>query len=116
MKDKRVLLGSFGVDSGQVLICDPCYIDSEWEKSNERKIGKFSYGGCCATTLGANEGEKPKDGIAFGGELLYKKGHSGAGVVSCTGFGDGCYEVFAVIGDVPHWGKRVKKLEIIFVD
>lgn len=25
-----VLLGSVGVDSGQLMVCDPCYIDSEW--------------------------------------------------------------------------------------
>jgi hypothetical protein len=26
------LIGHVGVDSGQLLLCDPCYIDSEWEK------------------------------------------------------------------------------------
>jgi hypothetical protein len=25
-------IGVVGVDSGQILICDPCYIDSEWKK------------------------------------------------------------------------------------
>ena len=25
-------IGIVGVDSGQILICDPCYIDSEWKK------------------------------------------------------------------------------------
>jgi hypothetical protein len=25
-------IGVVGVDSGQIVICDPCYIDSEWEK------------------------------------------------------------------------------------
>jgi hypothetical protein len=25
------LIGHVGVDSGQLLLCDPCYIDSEWE-------------------------------------------------------------------------------------
>ena len=27
----RVLIGEVGVDSGRVLICDPCYIESEWK-------------------------------------------------------------------------------------
>lgn len=31
---KRKLIGHVGVDSGQLLLCDPCYIDSEWEKEN----------------------------------------------------------------------------------
>lgn len=29
---KRKLIGHVGVDSGQLLLCDPCYIDSEWKK------------------------------------------------------------------------------------
>lgn len=28
------LIGHVGVDSGQLLLCDPCYIDSEWEKED----------------------------------------------------------------------------------
>lgn len=28
----RKLIGHIGIDSGQVVICDPCYIDSEWKK------------------------------------------------------------------------------------
>ena len=31
---KKKLLGHVGVDSGQLLITDPCYIDSSWEKEN----------------------------------------------------------------------------------
>ncbi len=30
----KKLLGEIAVDSGQVLICDPCYIDSEWKKED----------------------------------------------------------------------------------
>lgn len=29
---KKKLIGYVGVDSGQLLLCDPCYIDSEWEQ------------------------------------------------------------------------------------
>ena len=28
------LIGQVGVDSGQLLLCDPCYIDSEWQKED----------------------------------------------------------------------------------
>jgi len=33
-------IGVVGVDSGQIVICDPCYIDSEWKKEefNIRRI------------------------------------------------------------------------------
>lgn len=29
------LIGQVGVDSGQVLLCDPCYIDGEWKRDTE---------------------------------------------------------------------------------
>lgn len=29
------LVGHVGVDSGQLLVCDPCYIDSQWLKDKE---------------------------------------------------------------------------------
>lgn len=35
---KKKLLGSVGVDSGQLLVCDPCYIDSEWMKEDFKDI------------------------------------------------------------------------------
>ena len=47
------LIGHVGVDSGQLLLCDPCYIDSEWEKEDftdirvhEHKVTKdtLTYG------------------------------------------------------------------------
>jgi len=34
MKSKKVLVGRVGVDSGQILICDPCYIDSSWRRED----------------------------------------------------------------------------------
>lgn len=30
----KKFIGEVGVDSGQILICDPCYIDSQWKKEN----------------------------------------------------------------------------------
>lgn len=35
---KKELIGFVGVDSGQLLLCDPCYIDSEWEKEEFEDI------------------------------------------------------------------------------
>jgi len=32
IKKDEILIGYVGVDSGQLMICDPGYIDSEWEK------------------------------------------------------------------------------------
>jgi hypothetical protein len=105
---KRVLLGHVGVDSGQIMISDPCYVkdfnDSEDfnpARADERGNYPYSYNGSCGATLSD----------AMGGQL-------GAihGVVSSTGYGDGCYEVWATIGDSAGWGRRVHKLEVIFID
>jgi hypothetical protein len=34
----EVVIGHVGVDSGQLMICDPCYIDSEWENEDFEDI------------------------------------------------------------------------------
>lgn len=35
---KVKFIGEVAVDSGQLLLCDPCYIDSEWEKEDFEDI------------------------------------------------------------------------------
>jgi len=105
---KRVLLGNVGVDSGQIMISDPCYvkgfIDNEkFEPARADDEGNYpySYNGSCGATLSE----------AMGGQLGVIHG-----VVSSTGYGDGCYEVWATIGESAGWGVRVHKLEVIFID
>ncbi len=81
------LIGHVGVDSGQVMITDPCYLDS-W-KANEFKERStkldYSYEGACNATLGDNGGAEIGSGTQ--------------GVASRTAFGDGTYPVFQIIGD-----------------
>ncbi len=67
----------------------------------------FSFNGCCQVTL-----NNPNRG----GQLNYKLGHAGAGVVFNTGVGDGCYPVYAYLDDVPGWGVRVVKIEVDFTE
>ena len=105
---KMKKIGVVGVDSGQILITDPCYIGSEWKKTDDNKDlghednkGQFSYGGCCHATLKNKE---------LGGQLNYKLGHAGAGVVSRAGYGDGSYPVYAIYNDEG----RVDKLIVDF--
>jgi hypothetical protein len=92
-------LGEVGVDSGQLLVTDPCYIDSEWiadeaftgyrpaepsetvEQSDV--LGRYSYNGASQASLRG------------GGQLAYALGHPGAGVAFPTGWGDGTYPVYA---------------------
>ena len=40
---KKVLLGHVAVDSGQLLLCDPCYIDSEWEKEDFTDVRVYKH-------------------------------------------------------------------------
>ena len=108
MKLTKKLLGHCGVDSGQILLTDPCYIENEWKKQgkkgldfeNEKSKGEYSYQGCCIETVKK----------AGGGQLNYKMGHAGAGVVCSSGHGDGTYPVYAYYNEEG----RIMKVEIKF--
>ena len=45
MNSKTILVGHVGVDSGQILICDPCYIDSSWKKEDFADIRRYRHQG-----------------------------------------------------------------------
>lgn len=101
-------IGFVAVDSGQIVITDPANL-SFWKDNGfgeSEQVGEYSYGGACDLTLSDN----------FDGQLVFESGTGGAGVVSRTGLGDGLYPVYATIVDLPHWGKRVSKIEIVFID
>lgn len=91
---KRIKIGEVGVDSGQLLVCDPCYIDSSWEKEDfdgkdaGPSISQFSYNACCKKTLADDE--------QYDGQLYYDKDRksAGIGVTFSSGYGDGCYPVY----------------------
>jgi len=103
---KRKKIGDVGVDSGQVMITDPCYIENEWIKRkfdpHSPRTREFSYNGACHETV--TEGG--------GGQLNYRLGHAGAGVAASSGWGDGVYPIFASYNEEG----RIAKLEIIFID
>jgi len=96
---ERVKIGIVGVDSGQLMIMDPCYA-----------IGDSGFG--------TQEDYKKACEVSHpvGGQLKYKMGHDGLGVVFSSGFGDGTYDVYATIKDCGTWGKRVTKVEVILID
>jgi len=37
------LIGHVGVDSGQLLLCDPCYIDSQWVKEDFEDVRVYEH-------------------------------------------------------------------------
>ena len=85
----KKLIGRFGVDSGQAMVGDPCYLDA-WNQESD-----FNYERACEATI------KKEYGVL---------GH-GKSVVFSTGYGDGLYPVYAEINDEG----RIEKITIDFV-
>lgn len=99
----RTKIGECWVDSGQLMIVDPCYME-KWggdefvpsgaELDGEPANRKFSYEGCCNVTLGEGRAGQLDHGA----------------VVSSTGYGDGSYPVYAYYNDEG----RIMRLEVDF--
>lgn len=81
-------VGEVGVDSGHLILIDPCYI-----------IKDKPYDEFCAIM---EKAKWPKT-----------MAHKG-GIVTSTGFGDGSYDVFAKVTDYKEMGKRVTEIRIVF--
>ena len=107
MKTEKVLLGYVAVDSGMLIVTDPCYL--KMFNNNEGSIektpdGEYSYLGCCKATLSPDQG----------GQLMFETGNDGAGVAFSTGVGDGYYPVYAEY--VESWGRRIGRITIEFFE
>ena len=94
-----ILAGRIGIDSGQAMVGDPCYIDN-WDTNKnddwniDGKEGQYSYHGASATTLANSYGE-----LGFGTAVVFN-----------TGYGDGLYPVYVQMND----DGRVSKVVIDF--
>lgn len=69
-KIEVAFIGDVAVDSGQLMVTDPCYIDADWRRepfsvagrveSTEDTLFNYSYDGACRATLsGGGHGELP---------------------------------------------------------
>lgn len=103
----EVFIGRIGVDSGQMMLVDPCYVKdfvntSPLDLTNNGMIyaGEFSYGGACSATLSDKQSGILEDGIA---------------AVCSTGFGDGSYAVYVTYSDEGAYGKRISEMRIVFI-
>jgi hypothetical protein len=100
----EILIGHVGVDSGQVMVGDPCYLDDFEaqgdgpERMDHPEPYPFSYEGACSATLSARAA----------GEL-----GSGLAVVASTGWGDGLYPVYA---EVDPTSGRIAALRVVFIE
>lgn len=116
-------VGVVGVDSGQVMVCDPCYIDSEWEEEELNILPRFDDkpGGAPFTFGPAKHSfsyskivyEKDHAHLPYA-QMHYKHGHPGVAVAVDTGFGDGSYPVYAMFSNEPDCTGRVMGLFIDF--
>jgi hypothetical protein len=91
------LAGSCPVDSGQIMVIDPCYaLMDEYDDTggNYRTV-------CNSTTNGDGYGEFP----------LPRNGYNQSiGVATSSGYGDGCYPVYVDVNN----DNRVVALHIYF--
>ena len=90
IQNGTVKIGVCPVDSGQIMLVDPCYIkdfdsdDYSYQDWQEKHHGtKFSYSSTCNVTI-----ESPAQG-----------GQVGCAVATSSGWGDGTYPVYAEIED-----------------
>lgn len=84
-------VGTVWVDSGQLMLCDPCYLDTfvmtdsndyDFMDNASEERNDFSYNGACNVTLAVNAGQL----------------QNGA-VVTKTTYGDGTYNVYVLFRD-----------------
>jgi hypothetical protein len=104
------LIGYVGVDSGQMMVGDPCYLD-KWggteftsppgAAGKHVPTGEYSYDGACTATC--SEGSVGVLG-------------NGLAAVSPTGFGDGQYGVYVKWSDEGAWGPRAAAMMVVFID
>lgn len=108
-KNEWVHIGDCAVDSGQLIIADPCYV----LPSGKKDVIKTGH---------ADEGKQYTYQNLFdleNSENFTKKFHeivfsgiAGTGVRFDSGLGDGVYPVYAKIEDLGEWGKRVTEVKI----
>jgi hypothetical protein len=87
----RKLLGYIGVDSGQVMIGDPCYLDefqsAGFQPNRESEPGEFSYQAACEASLSS-------EAAGMIGE--FPVADAARAAVSDTGIGDGIFPVYRI--------------------
>lgn len=104
----EVLIGHCAVDSGQIMLVDPCYVtdnafvgmDTEPFAADLPKPYPFSYNGACSASCSEESAGQIGRGTA---------------VVASSGYGDGRYPVYATYVDAGEFGTRVASVRIEFI-
>jgi hypothetical protein len=77
MNNRFVLAGKIPVDSGQIMLVDPCYIRKDFESEYNDKPA-LNYAGACKATLS-------KDSCGVFAKIAF---------ATSSGYGDGLYPVY----------------------
>lgn len=100
MKEEWKTIGYVGVDSGSLMIGDPCYLDDDtyW---NPELYDKWICGRLCEDGVKSVE----IDELCMHQAVAFE-----------SGYGDGVYEVKALIKDCGDFGKRIKEVRVILIE
>lgn len=99
--EKWITIGNVAVDSGSLMIGDPCYLDDD-EDWNEELYEKCICGDLC----NSEEGHIEINEMCLNQAVAFS-----------SGFGDGIYEVKALIKNYgKKLGKRIKEVKIIMIE
>lgn len=98
-KEEWVELGHVAVDSGQLMIADPCYVMTQGE------YDKISF---------RDEYDERGSRTTPDGEYVVT-GTGGTAVKFDPGFGDGTYQVLARYEDHGSWGRRCAEVRIVCI-
>lgn len=111
-KQKKSILikvGEVAVDTGQIMILDPCYADPEFFESLPQDLKQRSQ-----KVRGAKKVKKPRLGFVGALQATYQKHGAGqmyfknglrAGVACATGWGDGIFPVYLELDAEGHPAK-----------
>jgi len=105
----KTLIGRVPVDSGQIMIVDPCYVldgDVRFAEDNKTVTSDNPYSRACAASMGGE----------MAGPFSTHGGNMDDAVCSSSGYGDGMYPVYIEYEDCGSWGVRVKSITIEFIN
>ena len=91
-------IGECAVDSGQLILVDPCYVLAQDKKNSTGEAYTYKQ-------LLKDRSNEPHQEIVF-------SSIAGTGVVFSSGFGDGTYEVWAKTKKFKDWGERITEVKI----
>lgn len=104
MESEWTKIGEIGVDAGLCWVGDPCYIHHNGGENKPAEFGKDWEEFC--EILGKLTNDHKNNSCQFGN----------LGVCVSTGYGDGCYPVYAKFQDSGSWGGRLAEVKVVFID